>query len=384
MMQAHSSTSSSDGSCPRTPRSRRAQALWFVLGITAVLILFEFTVSTLFSMDPSEQEPHGSLERYFSYGYSTEAKLNRSVGDASQEPTAIINAGWIPTELYPPPENWETANHRITFYGMSFTNRAARALKSINPELAISSRAGPAAPFNHSYALFEADPWADEPDVIVVGILSSSLAYTHSISGLGYTPESPAPYSFPKFELIDNKLVRHDPIITQRDQFIEAFRTRSKLWYQYKDQLAQLDGYWDPFVFNHSLLDRSAFIRLVRRAWASKVIDSNRTKVYSPRDGYNTRDPALAAVPYLLNKMHQTCAKNNQRLIVLLLHARGEPGHLDQWLAPILRSQEITVISTTDLFSSTDPLNFESDSHYRPDLDQRIAQTINEIIETQP
>lgn len=376
MMQAPSSTSSSK---PR-PRSGVRSIAWSIAGMLAVFLAFEAVVAVMFSMRPGAREPSGSLERYFSYGYSIESKLNRSVGDASQEPAAIVRAGWIPTELYTPGETWDSAPARVVVYGMSFTNRVAVELANIRPELAIATRAGPGAPFNHSFAMFEADPWRSQADVVVVGILSSSLSHMQSLSGLGFTPESPAPYAFPLFTLVDGELQRRDPRIADRDVFVQAFRDRSDEWSAHLAAIAEHDGYWDPFVFRQSILDRSALIRLVRRAWASRTIDTVRSKVYTNAKGYKTEHPAIAAVPAMLAEMQAACDLDGQTLVVLLLHAKGEPGHLDAWLTDDLVKSGAKVISTNDLFSSLDAMNFEGDAHYRPHLDARIAEALGRLI----
>lgn len=388
MTQAPSSTSSSDPGPADAPRPGIAPRRRSVLrslaaslaGVLAVFLAFEAVVAVMFSMPDGAREPRGSLEQYFSYGYSIESKLNRSVGDASQEPANIVRAGWIPTELYPPGETWDSAPARVVVYGMSFTNRVAAELGGMRPELAIATRAGPGAPFNHSFAMFQADPWRPEADVVVVGILSSSLAHLQSLSGLGFTPESPAPYAFPMYTLTDGGLQRRDPVIADRDGFVRAFRERSAEWDAHLGALAEHDAYWDRFVFDHSVLDRSALLRLVRRAWASRKVDSVRSDVYTPAKGYRTEHSALAAVPAMLAEMQAACDRDGQTLVVLLLHAKGEPGHLDTWLADALASNGTAVISTTDLFSSLDAMNFEGDAHYRPHLDARIAEALSAII----
>ena len=335
-------------------------------------------------MPDDAREPSGAMQRYFSYGYSIESKLHRTVGNEGQEPTAIIRAGWIPTELYDPPEDWDGAPKAITIYGMSFTNRIARALNGIAPEFAVSTRAGPGAPFSHSYAMFEADPWKNEADVIVVGILSSSIQRMSSLNGLGYSPESPAPFTYPKFELFEGELTRQDPAIADRDTFIDSFRRKNGLWKSHIDSIQINDAYWNSFIYSHSITDRSAIIRLIRRAYASAFIDSVGSKLYDPVRGYPIEQPVIAAIPVMLENMHIVCEENDQHFIVLLLHAKGEPGHLNSWLSDDLRSKGISVISTTDLFSSNDPMNFEGDGHYTPQRDAEIAQNLYQLISESP
>ena len=60
----------------------------------------------------------------------------------------------------------------------------------------------------------------------------------------------------------------------------------------------------------------------------------------------------------------------------MLLHSRGEPGHLDDWLHADLEKQGIHVVSTKDIFSSLDAMNFEGDSHFLPRRDHQIAEAV--------
>jgi len=378
MTEAHSSISSSE----HQPLSRLklSSIFWFVAGVFVVAGCFEGIVANMFSIPPNAQEPSGSLERFFNYGLSIEAKLDRSVGNNNQEPTAIVRAGWISTELYPPSENWESASQRVVFYGMSFTNRIAKQMRELDSPPAISTRAGPGAPLSHSFALFGADPWRTQADVVIVGILSSSIPYLQGFTGLGYTPENPAPHTFPMYTFVEGQLERFDPPIMQRDQFVEAYRTQSDLWKEHRKAMSEHDVHWDPFVFNRSILDRSALVRLLRRAWASRNVDLVAQEVYSSKDGYDIDNPSIAAVPEILRRMHEECTSAGQEFIVILLHARGEPGHLHAWLNDQLANDEIGVLSTIDLFSSVDQLNFEGSGHYKPHLDKVIAEKLLEMI----
>jgi len=341
---------------------------------------FELVVAAKFSMGLNDREPSGSLERFFSYGYSTEAKLDRSVGGEDQEPTNIVKAGWVPTELYPAMEEWIAADQQLIFYGMSFSNRVARELGEFDPTLGILTRAGPGAPLSHSMALFHADPWRSQADIVVVGVLSSSLPYMQGMTGLGYTPESPAPYAYPKYTLVDGALVETMPPIMERDQFVEAFRGQGGAWDGQLASFQEHDAYWDAFALKRSITDRSAMARLVRRAWASRKIGQVAKNVYTQKSGYKTEHPVMSAVPEILTTMHEQCQTDGQRLVVLLLHARNEPGHLDTWLSDRLTDQGIGVVSTVDLFRSTDAQNFLGDGHFQRQNDRLIAQAVHDLI----
>jgi len=353
---------------------------WLACSCVGTIALFDISTSLLFSIPEGERLPRGKIAEYISYGESVERKLDRTVGAEGQEPTSLVRAGWIKTELYSPPKDWRAGGARVAFYGMSFLLQVAAALDEAYPAYAIMTRGGPSAPLSHSYALFENDKWGAEADVIILGVLSSSIPHLQALTCLGFTTESPAPYTFPKFELIGDRLSRTDPVIADRGEFIAAFRQRSDKWTAHLDSLRAHDGFWISLVFEKSPLDSSTFAKFLMRAWAKRVQQQRRDAVYSFEGGYVRDHPAIAAVPRLLGSVQETCVKNKQRLVVVLLHARGEPGHLDRWLRADLEQRGISVISTIDHFDSMDYLNFLPDSHYLPRLDQELAEALNTLL----
>lgn len=381
-MLAHLSTFSSEPGRSRIGGTRAwwKQVAWSLAGFAFVIASFDLCVKLSCAIPKGEQYPQTALQRYFSYGESIERKLIRTVGSVGQHPADIIRAGWIPTEVRKPPSDWDAGGMKIVFYGMSFTNRIAAQLDEMRPDLAILTRAGPAAPLSHSYALFNADSYRSEAKYVVVGILSSSIPYMQGMSGLGFTPENPAPYTYPKFVANDDKLTRVDPIINSRDEFIEAFRSNAPEWNDHLHLLQQRDPYWSDILYYKSIVDQSATLSLLRRAWGKHHIESVTARVYSAEHGYNTRNETMAAIPLILDDIHRRCASDRQHLIVILLHARGEPNNLDHWLRPELEASGITVVSTSDFFDSTDGLNFESDGHYLPSLDAELARRVRDII----
>lgn len=375
-----SSTFSSE---PAPPPGTRAgshwnlrDAAWFGLGCVSVLIAFDLLAGALASVPADAREPSGELQRYLNYGESIEAKLDRAVGGPGEEAIGVVRSGWVPTELYPPGPDWQEGGTRVAVYGMSFARRIAYEMKDLDPTLATVRRSGPAAPLSHSYALIEADPVRPEADLVVLGILSSSIPYLQALSGLGFTLENPAPYTFPKFILSKGELVRRDPVIRSRDEFFAAYRDRSPRWQEHLAELRRHDAYWDSFLFEHSIADRSVLAKFVRRAWSARNIDRRRAAVYSAESGYDVDHPSIAAVPLLLRSIRDMCLRDGQQLTVVLLHELGEPGHLARWLRPHLEGMGVEVISSTDFFSSLDASNFEPDGHYVPARDRELARAV--------
>lgn len=360
------------------PKSRPRHLLLVALGCLLLLLGFEAAVNVLLQPTRVDRKP-GALARYTGGGLSIERKLHRALNTAQE--ADVVWAGFIDRETgSPPPPNWNDARVKMALYGMSFTQNLEFQIEAATDDVAIIGRYGPAAPLNHAYALFEADPLRPEADVVLVGVLSTSVPYARTMTGLGYTAEAPAPYAYPRFDLVDGELRRTDPLVTELDDFVQSFRENGERWHDHLQRLYEHDALLKPFVYEANLADYSTLLNLARKAWAQRAVGQNTDAIYDPSDGYATDDHAVAAIPVLLQRMHEQCAQDGQRLIVALFHAQGEPGHLDAWLKPMLEAEGIEVLSTVDHFSSEDPLNFLPDAHYTYELDGMLAEHLLSLL----
>ncbi|MBX2813552.1 MAG: hypothetical protein KTR25_17175 [Myxococcales bacterium] len=360
---------------------RRYEFSLHLMGACIIVLVFDLSIGLFFSSAESHRNPQTSIERYLFFGRSIEAKLTRKVGHPGQDPDPTIKAGWIANEARRSvPKNWHQTKKRVAIYGMSFTNQIADSIKTIDHTISVSARGGPSAPFNHSYALIENDGQHRDATHIVVGVLSKSIPFIQSNSTIGASFESPIPYTFPSYRWEKDRLITIYPQIDEQDEFVEIFRARDARWWQHLAQLRAHDPAWNDLLYYENVFDNSAFFRLLRRAWSKRVYSKVTASVYSPRLGYMTDNPFVAAVPHLLRKIEQRCKSKGQTFIVVLLHSRGEPGHLAAWLRRDLSGRDITLVSSTDHFSSTDAANFMADGHYTPEKTQALAEHVVSIV----
>ena len=94
----------------------------------------------------------------------------------------------------------------VATYGMSFSNNVSRAMKTIDPRITLRLIAGPSAPPNYSFAAYNLDRGQHKADVVILGILASSVPGMSSITGMTWGSEVPAPFTFPKYVAKDRKL----------------------------------------------------------------------------------------------------------------------------------------------------------------------------------
>lgn len=354
----------------RLPTSARV-----VLWTLAWLALMDVGVNIAFKQGPNAAQASG-LQRYFEYGRSVEGKLAKAVSGAPAD-APILSAGWIDDAVLrqvtteTPPKSDLT----ITLYGQSFTFNATHEAARLDGHIALRGIGGPGAPPNHSYAAYKADTPYRKSDVTVFGILSSTVGQMGSMSGLIWMFESPAPFTFPRYRMNGEQLTEELPAIRSEAEFRAAFASRSPQWQQFKNQLRTSDRGYDPFIFDESIADKSSMVRLMRRGWVAHQ-QSYDAGVYEPGVGFNPQSEDVRVLKAMLLDLAQRARERRERLIVLLLHTKGQGNHLHMALKDTLQSAGIEYVSSDTVFSANDPSNFVADGHYTESANRLLAKAL--------
>lgn len=318
-----------------------------------------------------------TLGRYFEYGRSVEGKVARAIAADPKKEGLMIGAGWLTPENLAkgPSQPKEGSDLLVAVYGQSFSMHAANAAAAMDGRLTLRAIGGPAAPPSHAYAGYKADAPLRKADVVVLGLLSSSIPDLGSMSGLIWHFENPAPFSFPRYRLNGSELTEEQPLIRSEAEFRQAFSQQSDTWRQYKAQLKASDRGYDWFTFDKSWADSSSVVRLVRRGWVAHS-EAYEKGVYDARDGFNPNAEDIKVLKAMLVDLSRRTQERGERLVVLLLHTRGQSDHLHAVLESTLKASKIDYISTHTLFSANDPTNFLPDSHYVPAANRKLATAL--------
>jgi hypothetical protein len=345
-----------------------------VLWVVVWLALADVAVNVAFG---SRAAKDSSLGRYFEYGRSIEGKLAAAISE-EQKKGSILSAGWIDPDLLKSvsSQRKEGTDLTVAVYGQSFSMHAANAAVAMDGKITLRGFGGPGAPPNHSFAGYKADAPFRKADVVVFGVLSSSVPDIGSMSGLIWHFENPAPFTFPRYRLgAGSELTEEQPLIRSEAQFRQAFSQQTQLWHQFKGQLRTSDRGYDGFTFDQSPADRSAIVRLVRRGWVAHHETYDRG-VYDAQTGFNPEAEDVKVLKAMLADLQRRTQERGERLIVLLLHTRGHSDHLAQAIEPALKAAKIDYVSTHTLFSANDPTNFLPDGHYVPASNQKLAKAL--------
>jgi len=357
----------------------RAGRIALVIGWT-VLWLAAIDIGVNLAFGPGGKSFPG-LRKYFEYGRSVEGKLARAAAADPNKEGLILKAGWLD------PEPWKTEPDRrkagsdlmVAAYGQSFTMHAVADASQLDARITVRNIGGPAAPPNHSYAAYRLDEGLRKVDVVVFGILSSSVPDIGSMSGLIWHFENPAPFTFPRYRLSNGQLTPEVPLLDSEAAFRSAFGPRSAQWQKFKQQLRQSDRGYDPLVFDETIADRSSIVRLMRRGWVAQR-QRYETGVYDPATGFNSEAEDIQVLRAMVVDLARRTQERGERLVVLLLHGRGHSDHLYKALEDTLTQNRIAYVSTHALFSANDPSNFKPDGHYVNAANLKVGRALHQAM----
>jgi len=347
------------------------------------LTLVDICINWLFAYpDVLDQYP-SSLDRYFDYGRSIEGKVSRMVNNTVDSSDPIIAAGWID------PQSWRSLpsvpkddnDLLLAYYGMSFAEDISLALGELDDDITLRGIGGPSAPPNHSYAAYMADEAGRNADVALIGVLTSSVKRMRSLSGMSWSYEHPAPYSYPYYQLNSSgNLVAVEPVISSASEFVSEFNRKGPQWQRFLAQMTQYDVAFDAVVFNESWVDNSALLRLIRRGWANRVRQRSDYGLYDAVTGFNAEAVEIKTLKVMLSDFVATARDNDQLPIILLISDSGYGDSLYKVLSPHLQSLDTLSLSTHELVPSDNPANFIDDGHFIPAANYKVATALQEMI----
>lgn len=348
----------------------------FTCALTAALLI---ALDGLVAIALTRAEASGqftSLVRYFEYGRSVPGKLARWE-DNPELPGNLYDNAWRSSMIAESTARFtETTGPAIRSYGMSFVDHILT-FAADGHDLQWDRHSGPGAPPNYTYALFEDDRANRRAgDIVVFGILSSSVPGMAALSNRTWAFEQPAPFTYPVYQLADgNGLRRIDPLVNSAaaQRALVGDSDAAEAWHR---QLAEHDAFYAFASFGAPWLDRSPFVRLVRRSLATN--HSNQTKAAIVA---KNRYPHAEILQRMIAEFAATARLDGQIPIVMLIQSR-DPADADLLAIakPVLEQNNIPYLAAAEHFDLKNPANFVPDGHYTPDIDRMLSDRFLDLI----
>jgi hypothetical protein len=244
----------------------------------------------------------------------------------------------------------------------------------------------PSAPLNHSYAAYLLDRNSSQGQVVVLSILASSVRALRTLCGMTWQFEAPAPYCYPRYVLENEKLKTIAPPVQSLRELRSSFENSTD-WHRVIQKLRSDDAFYNGFLFQHNFFDRSAIVRIIRRAFAQQYQQEKREEVYNETTGFNA-NVEIPLMEAIVTEFVDTVRQDGKLPVILLFNDKDYSNHLFQALHSLLTRRNIPYISTHTIAPATDLRNFISDGHFTPEIDRRIAQAllslINQLLDRNP
>lgn len=356
-------------------------SLWTLLSLGAI----DLGINRLFPLPETEEQEPSAMARYFDYGRSIGGKLDRALGATADKAGPLANVGWLTPEVLDSPSlpsKPSPGKRLVAFYGMSFTNEIAIELVRQDPSLEARMIAAPAAPPSYTYAAYQADRSHQKADVVVLGILSQSIAAMNSTNGATWMFEGPSPYTFPKYSVANGKLQAIEPSITTPQEMREALSNPAR-WADYQTELTAHDRFYAPWVYDSNFTDHSALLRLIRRATAKARQRDLMDQVYSKTNGFI--DPKInETLKAIVVEFAATAKADGKQPIVMIINSRDHSDAAYKLLQPTLNQAQIPYLSTHRIADPADPTVFIPDGHFTPAITQKLAEATRALIGAPP
>ncbi|HEY1685402.1 MAG TPA: hypothetical protein VGG19_11610 [Tepidisphaeraceae bacterium] len=358
----------------RRLRDTAIVSLWTSL----FLVLFDFAINHVYQVPKNRLAEPTPSQIFFNAGNSLKTTLRTMVGPDKHSDRLIAPAGWVPrpSDVATAQRSTSQASLSISFYGMSFTDHIANIIRTLDHSIIVNSYGGPAAPPNRTYADYLARYQTDHSDVVVFGILSSSVPAMGTLAAFTRWVDWPPECTYPRYILNDrHQLAAINPIISNLDGLRNALWRKPELWNAMLDQLSKYDCYYDPMRIDYSALDRSSLLRLARHALVQRHVQAINAK-FENEAGFINRPDLGPVLSEIVRQFAQRANQRHQLPIVLLFQDQPYRDHLDRLMIPALQKSDICFITTSQIAPGNDPANFVADGHFNHESDIRIAKTL--------
>lgn len=319
------------------------------------------------------------LETYFSYGYSTEGKLEHLIGATNDEAASISHAGWYSEHPgFKSTEN-TACETKISIYGMSFTDRIGHHLAQLNNCYSIAQLGGPGAPFSHSFETFNQLKSQDEAQYVVIGILASALPKVNTVAHFNSAFEYPGSHFYPRYSSEDGQLISSGIPVSNLEEFRQTLggdETRKKLLQFLKEN----DDYYHPFVFQSSWTDYSNTLKMLRRSFAQ----SNKREAvarYFNGDKFLNHQGMVDTLRLMLRQFVVESNSVGKTPIIILINDRNYAESLDPVFMPVLEELNVKYFSSTSVIDSRNLSNFIGDGHFTEANDIKLAQALDRLLQ---
>jgi len=360
-------------------KNKRLQVtLWIIL----YLVLIDIAVNIVFRFPSNPQKtPPSFLQGYFEYGRSVEGKFDSMIKAARLQAEPTLGYGWLKRKSNDSqPQKAIGDKTLVAVYGMSHTKLLGEAMAHVDNKYMIRSITAPGAPLGWSFTAYDMDKDNHKADVVILGIMTDNVALLGATSGATTYFDSGHPYTFPRYLVDKGQLKQKYPPFFTEEGFAQYFTNEHK-WREYRKWLADNDKFYDTFLFRNTLADHSAFLRVMRRAYA-EMIKNRITKNIYTKDGFDFNSEEIKILRAMIVEFSQSARAQNKIPVIYIVNEEGRSDHLYRAVQSVLDKYKIPYLSSHIICPPDNSRVYSGkNSHFTPAKDIELAKEMIKIIE---
>jgi hypothetical protein len=352
-------------------------ALWIVF----YLAIIDMAVSIIFKFpdDPQKKAP-STLQGYFEYGRSIEGKFKKMAFAAQLQVDPTLGYGWLKKKKGDN-QPVEAGSHQILIaaYGMSHTVNLIKAMAKIDSKYLIRSICAPGAPVNWGFTAYDLDKEKNKAQIVIWGIMTDNIPFIDATLGANIYFDLGHPYTFPRYYVDQERLIRIDPPFLSEEGFQEYKNNKVK-WNSYIEWLKKNDRFYDAFLFKKNITDNSALFRVIRRAYAQIIHEREFNSVLT-KDGFRENSHEIITLRRMVAEFAESVRAQNKIPVIFIVNNRNCGDYLYKALKPILDTKKIPYLSSHVICPPDDPRSYLGDGHFVPEKDNELAKEMIRLID---
>jgi hypothetical protein len=375
MSLLNSSISNSSNSTFRRVGTALAVPLWVCISLAAIDVFINIALS--YPSDPKVINPP-RLRLYFEYGRSTEGQLLRMTRADKALTAPITLSGWYdPLEVQDYPAKSQN-NPVVTIYGMSHAVRLGQALSRTSDNFTARTVGAPGASTNWSYGAFLRDLGGAKSRAVVLAFMSQNFPMITTLSAMTWTFDLPMPYTSDRFYLKGDHLEVIHPPYESFERYVAAFCDPA-MWPIVRDYFSKHDSMYNSFIFRLSIFDHSSLFRLIRRAYAQRVLRDVRNTLLSST-GFRSESEQVKVARAMIHEFAVKARGLGMIPVIYIVNNLGYSDFLFKALNPALQADNVPYLSSHTVVSPDDPRGYLPDSHFTDDVDDKLARALAKVI----
>jgi hypothetical protein len=140
------------------------------------------------------------------------------------------------------------------------------------------------------------------------------------------------------------------------------------------------DPMYNPIFFRANFLDHSSIFRMLRRSYEQRYLRTTRRAVLD-QSGFHPDSDGLKIARAIVHNFAAEARNAGMIPVIYIVNNLGYSDYLYRALAPALEADAVPYLSSHTVVSPDDPRGYLRDSHFTDEVDDRLAEALEKIVD---